>query len=107
MGGDRVPAQLRSSGNGLEPMKSERPALDLISHSPQQTRNVGLHLGRVLRPGDIVLLFGQIGSGKTRLTQGIAHGLQIEGYVQSPTFTLVVEHQGTSEDGRPINLYHL
>ncbi len=88
-------------------MSNERPGLDLISHSPQQTRNVGLHLGQVLQPGDVVLLFGQIGSGKTALTQGIASGLQVDSYVQSPTFTLVVEHDGVSASGRPIRLYHL
>jgi tRNA threonylcarbamoyladenosine biosynthesis protein TsaE len=88
-------------------MSTERAALDLISHSPQQTRNVGLHLGQILHPGDVVLLFGQIGSGKTQLTQGIAGGLQIDGYVQSPTFTLVVEHSGTLENGNPVTLYHL
>jgi tRNA threonylcarbamoyladenosine biosynthesis protein TsaE len=88
-------------------MSNERPALDLISHSPQQTRNVGLHLGQTLHPGDVVLLFGQIGAGKTQLSQGIAHGLGVDGYVQSPTFTLVVEHEGTSGEGRPITLYHL
>lgn len=88
-------------------MSAERPALDLISHSPQQTRNVGLHLGQVLRPGDVVLLFGQIGSGKTALTQGIAQGLQVSTYVQSPTFTLVAEHEGIDGEGEPARLYHL
>ncbi|MEX2425880.1 MAG: tRNA (adenosine(37)-N6)-threonylcarbamoyltransferase complex ATPase subunit type 1 TsaE, partial [Thermomicrobiaceae bacterium] len=66
-------------------MNYERPDLDLISHSPRQTRNVGLHLGQILLPGDVVLLFGQIGSGKTQLTQGIASGLHVDGYVPSPT----------------------
>jgi tRNA threonylcarbamoyladenosine biosynthesis protein TsaE len=88
-------------------MTSERPDLDLISHSPQQTRNVGFHLGQVLQPGDVVLLFGQIGAGKTALTQGLAHGLGVDSYVQSPTFTLVVEHRGTTGAGLPVNLYHL
>jgi tRNA threonylcarbamoyladenosine biosynthesis protein TsaE len=88
-------------------MSGSRADFDLISHSPQQTRNVGLHLGQILQPGDVVLLFGQIGSGKTLLTQGIAAGLHIDGYVQSPTFTLVVEHEGTSGEGNPITLYHL
>ncbi len=88
-------------------MNAERPTLDLISHSPQQTRNVGLHLGQVLRPGDVVLLFGEVGSGKTALTQGIAQGLQVSTYVQSPTFTLVVEHKGVDGDGNPVTLYHL
>lgn len=88
-------------------MSTERPDLDLISHSPPQTRNVGLHLGQILLPGDVVLLFGQIGSGKTQLTQGIASGLHVDGYVPSPTFTLVVEHAGRSHEDRPVSLYHL
>jgi tRNA threonylcarbamoyladenosine biosynthesis protein TsaE len=88
-------------------MVAKRPDLDIISHSPQQTRNVGYHLGKVLEAGDVVLLFGQIGSGKTWLTQGIAGGLDVSGYVQSPTFTLAVEHSGTSHDGRSVTLYHL
>jgi tRNA threonylcarbamoyladenosine biosynthesis protein TsaE len=88
-------------------MPLERPDLDLISHSPRQTRNIGLHLGQVLQPGDVILLFGQIGSGKTLLTQGIAAGLNVEGYVQSPTFTLATEHVGTLSTGDEIILYHL
>jgi tRNA threonylcarbamoyladenosine biosynthesis protein TsaE len=88
-------------------MSTERAALDLISHSPQQTLNVGQHLGQVLQPGDVVLLFGQIGVGKTALTKGIAQGLNVSTAVQSPTFTLVVEHQGEDASGTPITLYHL
>ena len=88
-------------------MPNERPELDLISHSPKQTKNVGQHLGRVLQPGDVVLLFGQIGAGKTALTQGIASGLNVQGYVQSPTFTLAAEHPGTTGDGHRVTLYHL
>lgn len=88
-------------------MPAVRPDLDLISHSPQQTKNIGYHLGLVLRPGDIVLLFGQIGSGKTLLTQGIASGLNVTSYVQSPTFTLVVEHPARLADGTPVTLYHM
>lgn len=88
-------------------MSAVRPDLDLISHSPQQTKNIGYHLGLVIRPGDIVLLFGQIGSGKTLLTQGIASALNVSGYVQSPTFTLVVEHPAVLPDGSPVTLYHM
>jgi tRNA threonylcarbamoyladenosine biosynthesis protein TsaE len=88
-------------------MAKQRPDLDLISHSPKQTRNVGLHLGQVLEPGDVVLLFGQIGAGKTLLTQGIAAGLRVEGYVQSPTFTLAVEHEAVASSGARVRLYHL
>ncbi|MEX2425401.1 MAG: tRNA (adenosine(37)-N6)-threonylcarbamoyltransferase complex ATPase subunit type 1 TsaE, partial [Thermomicrobiaceae bacterium] len=50
---------------------------------------------------------GQIGSGKTQFSQGIASGLHVDGYVPSPTFTLVVEHAGRSGEGQPVTLYHL
>jgi tRNA threonylcarbamoyladenosine biosynthesis protein TsaE len=55
-----------------------------------------------LRTGDVVLLHGDLGAGKTTLTQGIALGLGVPEAVQSPTFTLVGEHQGSS-----LKLYHL
>ena len=87
-------------------MTSRRPALDLITHSPDQTRSFGARLGRLARPGDVYLLRGPLGSGKTAFAQGVARGLGVEGYVQSPTFTLAAEHEGRA-DGRPITLYHL
>lgn len=88
-------------------MSSRRRALDLISHSPEQTRSFGARLGRLARPGDVYLLRGPLGSGKTALTQGIARGLGVEGYVQSPTFTLAAEHPARSADGSGVTLYHL
>ncbi len=88
-------------------MTSRRPALDLISHSPDQTRRFGYHLGRLARAGDVLLLHGQIGAGKTTLVQGIARGLGVEGYVQSPTFTLASEHAGRTASGERVTLFHL
>lgn len=55
-----------------------------------------------LLPGNVVLLHGDLGAGKTTFTQGVATALGIEGPVQSPTFTLVREHEG-----RDMRLYHL
>jgi tRNA threonylcarbamoyladenosine biosynthesis protein TsaE len=81
--------------------------VEIMSESPEQTRALGAALGRRLRPGDVVLLHGDLGAGKTTLTQGIAEGLGIAGYVQSPTFTLVAEHPGRTASGDPIFLYHL
>ncbi len=88
-------------------MPPRRPALDVISHSPDQTRQIGVRLGRLARPGDLLLLRGQVGAGKTTFVQGLARGLSVEGYVQSPTFALAAEHPGRTADGKPIVLFHL
>lgn len=76
--------------------------IEFFSHSPAQTRRLGNHLGRLVEPGDVVLLYGDLGAGKTHFTQGIAQGLGITDTVRSPTFTLVNEY----EEGR-IPLYHV
>ena len=81
--------------------------MNITSSSSVQTQAIGAHLARILHPGDVILLHGDLGAGKTTLTQGIAEGLGIVGPVQSPTFTLVAEHDGHLNDGTPIRLYHL
>lgn len=88
-------------------MPSRIPALDIISHSPDQTRRLGAQLSRAARPGDVYLLRGPLGSGKTTLVQGIARGLEVEDYVQSPTFVLAMEHAGHLPDETPVRLYHI
>jgi tRNA threonylcarbamoyladenosine biosynthesis protein TsaE len=70
-------------------------------------RDLGRQLGRQLQVGDVVLLHGDLGSGKTTLTQGIAAGLGISGVIQSPTFTFMSEYPATLADGTPVTLYHL
>lgn len=66
------------------------------THSSDDTLALGEKIGQHLEAGDIVFLFGDLGAGKTTLTQGIARGLAVakEEYVRSPTFTLVNEYQG-------------
>jgi tRNA threonylcarbamoyladenosine biosynthesis protein TsaE len=66
------------------------------THSPEGTLSLGEKIGQRLQTGDIVFLFGDLGAGKTTLTQGIARGLGVarEEYVRSPTFTLVNEYKG-------------
>lgn len=71
--------------------------------SAAQTRSFGKKLARLLRPGDIVLLQGPLGAGKTALTQGIGQGLGLESHVTSPTFILMAAHP--TEGDRP-PLYH-
>ena len=60
----------------------------------EDTVNIGKRLGRVLRPGDIVAMYGELGSGKTALVRGIANGLHLDARVSSPTFTIVNEYYG-------------
>lgn len=60
----------------------------------EQTQALGMSLAPQLRPGDVLLLRGELGAGKTALAQGIARGLGVEGPVSSPTFVLLQCHQG-------------
>ena len=71
--------------------------MTLLTRNHKETLNFGERLGQCLQPGDIVLLFGNLGAGKTTLTQGISRGLGIttSEYIRSPTFTLVNEYWGT------------
>lgn len=66
------------------------------THSPNDTLSLGKKIGQHLQSGDIVFLYGDLGAGKTTLTQGIAQGLGVAGdeYVRSPTFTLVNQYRG-------------
>lgn len=64
------------------------------THSEAETLALGERIGQQLRAGDIVLLRGRPGAGKTALARGIARGLGYSGYVNSPTFTLVNEYEG-------------
>ena len=66
------------------------------TQSPEETLSLGEKIGRHLAAGDIVCLFGELGAGKTTLTQGIARGLGVpkKEYVRSPTFTIVNQYEG-------------
>ncbi len=68
---------------------------------------LGRRLASRLGPGDVVLLHGDLGAGKTTLAQGIAAGLGIEEPIQSPTFTLVAEHAVDEGSNGIEMLYHL
>jgi tRNA threonylcarbamoyladenosine biosynthesis protein TsaE len=78
-------------------------SLEIISRSAEQTRRVGMRLGALLKPGDLVALVGDLGSGKTTLVQGIAAGWGTLDPVSSPTFVLVNVYRHS--DGS--RLFHL
>lgn len=67
-------------------------ALRLTVDSPEAMRRLGLRLAGVLRPGDLVLLSGELGAGKTTLTRGLGEGLGVRGAVTSPTFVIARVH---------------
>ena len=71
------------------------------TNSPDETFRAGKELGTKVQPGDIYLLNGDLGVGKTVFTQGVAAGLDIKEHVNSPTFTIVQVY----EEGR-IPFYH-
>ena len=75
--------------------KKQRVA-GILSRSPEETRQIGLEIGRSLSIPGVVLLRGALGMGKTTLTRGIAQGLGLEdpGMVNSPSFTLVNIYHG-------------
>ena len=75
--------------------------LELTTTGPEETRRVGRVLGEVARPGDVFLLTGELGTGKTCLTQGILRGLGSDETARSPTFVLVSEYSAR------MTLYHV
>ena len=78
--------------------------LDLISHSPAQTRRFGARLGDLLQAGDLVCLEGDLGTGKTCLVQGIGRGMGVVEPITSPSFTLIAEYRPPAP--APV-LYHV
>lgn len=72
------------------------------------TEDFGRRLAADLRAGDLVVLDGPLGAGKTALTRGIAAGLGVQGRVTSPTFVIAREHRpGTPADREPVGLVHV
>lgn len=82
-------------------MSTKMTALQLNSHSPEQTQRLGVQLGELAQAGDVFLLSGSLGSGKTCLTQGIAWGIGVKEYAFSPSFVIVREYYGR------LTLYHI
>jgi len=89
---------LKKAAGSTSPQETMR---NIISKSPEQTQRLGEELGRLAQPGDLFLLVGGLGAGKTCLTQGIAWGLGVEGYATSPSFVVINQYRGR------LPLYHI
>jgi tRNA threonylcarbamoyladenosine biosynthesis protein TsaE len=81
-------------------MKSE-VCVEMTGRRPEDTQKIGRCIGELAQAGDVILLTGNLGAGKTCLTQGIAWGLGIQEYTMSPSFVLVRELRGR------LPLYHI
>ena len=75
--------------------------VELISHSEEETKQIAMKIASKLNIGNVLVLTGDLGSGKTKFTEGILEYFDFKGEISSPTFTIVNEH--TSDK---INVYH-
>ncbi|WP_075028491.1 tRNA (adenosine(37)-N6)-threonylcarbamoyltransferase complex ATPase subunit type 1 TsaE [Streptomyces mirabilis] len=86
--------------NPAEP-PAEGVNVRITVNSSEQMRELGLHLAKLLRAGDFVMLNGELGAGKTTLTRGLGEGLGVRGAVTSPTFVIARVHPSLG-DGPPL-----
>ncbi|WP_405843212.1 tRNA (adenosine(37)-N6)-threonylcarbamoyltransferase complex ATPase subunit type 1 TsaE [Streptomyces sp. NBC_01518] len=82
--------------NAAEPL-----SVSITVNSPDQMRELGRRLAKLLRAGDLVMLTGELGAGKTTLTRGLGEGLGVRGAVTSPTFVIARVHPSLGE-GPPL-----
>lgn len=92
---------MRENAGGGSRHTGEMNLVRLLCESEAQTQRLGHALGACLRAGDVVLLEGEMGAGKSVLTRAAARGMGVEGPVPSPTFTILNIHEGTQ-----LRLYH-
>ena len=74
--------------------------LTIISKSPEETKKLGEDIGKLVRAGDLLAFYGELGAGKTCFIQGISQQLEVKDYVTSPSFTIINEYRGK------IPIYH-
>jgi len=96
-------ARARRPGSGARTPEPgvTRGVLQLVSRGPEETQAIGREIGKLAESGDLYLLTGNLGAGKTCLTQGIAWGLGVEGFISSPSFVILREYRGR------LHLYHV
>jgi tRNA threonylcarbamoyladenosine biosynthesis protein TsaE len=76
-------------------------SLRFTSHNPEQTQLLGSYLGKLAQRADVLLLTGELGTGKTCLVQGLARGLAVDEYAFSPSFVILRQYRGR------LPLYHI
>lgn len=86
---------------------SSVPFLAVRTRSADETTSLGRRIGQLLRPGEVLLLVGDLGTGKTTFVQGVATGLGITTRPRSPTFTMVHTYDGGTYPLVHVDLYRL
>ncbi|WP_328670935.1 tRNA (adenosine(37)-N6)-threonylcarbamoyltransferase complex ATPase subunit type 1 TsaE [Streptomyces sp. NBC_00328] len=86
--------------NPAEPAQ-DGVGVQITVNSPEQMQELGRRLAKLLRAGDLVMLNGELGAGKTTLTRGLGEGLGVRGAVTSPTFVIARVHPSLG-DGPPL-----
>lgn len=81
--------------------------MEFITDSALETINLGEKISHVLRPGDVVLLTGDLSGGKTTITKGIGKGLGVKRIINSPTFNIVKTYEGNNVTLNHFDLYRL
>lgn len=81
------------------------PFLVVRTKSAEQTTSLGRRLGTILKPGEVLLLIGDLGTGKTTFIQGLATGLGVTRRPRSPTFTMVHNYEGADYPLVHVDLY--
>ncbi len=79
----------------------------ILLESAEGTEALGRRVASLLRPGDVIALFGDLGAGKTTLARGLLHGLGFEGDVASPTFPIVQSYDELSVPVWHVDLYRI
>jgi tRNA threonylcarbamoyladenosine biosynthesis protein TsaE len=83
------------------------PFLAVRTRSAGETTSLGTRIGGILRPGEVLLLVGDLGTGKTTFVQGLAAGLEISRRPRSPTFTMVHTYDGGKYPLVHVDLYRI
>lgn len=81
--------------------------MELITYNAFETIQVGYNLTKILQPGDVILLTGDLSGGKTTITKGIGKGLGVKRIINSPTFNIVKSYEGDNVILNHFDLYRL